>query len=325
MRLLQPCDILRQASAGPEMRTPYHAIPQPGVVTIPDPVTGINQNFPSTPNNFTWAHGAPFGDAGLMVGTSGTGQVVPAGSYAYAINLISCAAAIYIYTNGGGVQGVAFFHAHTGDIPVGYGPMRPAYNVTGAAAANTFVVFASSQSMTPNPNDGIQTAGSGIFEILNDGVPAGNIVIITGTGTRFGADSDGNIGTSTERVWAHGANLKLTITNAVTAAGVDYAAQFPLGQNTIGVLGSGHNRTTGAQRVVNLNLAVNGAANDNAAINAVEAFLNGPHSYKAGSLKLFVVKRLNLAIRAIAMATVTSANALATAAALLNDVRQGNF
>jgi hypothetical protein len=308
------------------MPTPYHTIPQAGVVTIPNPVTGVNRNFPSTPNNLTWAHSAPFGDAGLMIGTSDTGQVVPAGSYAYAMNLISCAAAIYIYTNGGGVvQGVAFFHAHTGTIPAGFGPMRPAYNVTGATAANTFVVFASSQSMTPNPRDGIQTAGRGIFEILNDGVPAGNIIIITGTGTRFGADSAGNVGTTTERVWAHGANLKLTIATAVTAAGVDYAAQFPPLQNTIGIFGSGHNRTTGAQRVVNLNLAVNGAPNDNAAINAVEAFLNGPHSYKAGSLKLFVVRRLNFAIRAVAMATVTPANARATGAALLHGIRQGNF
>jgi hypothetical protein len=200
------------------MLTPYTAIPQNAVVTIPHPVTGVNTNFPSTMSQ-NWGYGGNFGAVGQLVSASGTGQVVnPAlGGFAHAANLLTCAAAIYIYTNGGGVvQNVALFHAHTGDISAAHGPMSVAYNVTGAAAANTFVVFASSQSMTPNPTEGIQTAADGLFQILADGVPAGNIIVVTGTGSAFGADIHGNVGRVKELVWAHG-NLAVTCAAAIAA------------------------------------------------------------------------------------------------------------
>jgi hypothetical protein len=309
------------------MRTPYTAIPQNAQVTIPHPVTGVNTNFPSTGAVQPWRYGGGFGTAGQLVGASGTGQVLnPAlGGFAHIINLISCAAAVYIYTNGGGVvQNVALFHAHTGDIAAAHGPMSVAYNVTGAVAGNTFVVFASSQEMTPNPANGIQTAARGLFQILADGVPAGNIIVITGTGTAFGADIHGNVGFARELIWAHG-NLANTCAAAIAAAGVDYAGQFPVGADTLGFMGSGHNRANGAQRILTLTNNVNGAANDTGVVQAIRNFLNGPHSYKDGSLKLLVVRRLNLTIRGIAMVNVTPVNAQATGQTLLDGIIQGQW
>jgi hypothetical protein len=132
------------------------------------------------------------------------------------------------------------------------------------------------------------------------------------------------VGSIKEGVWVRG-NLSTTFTNAITAAGNDYAAQFPIGRTTMGVLGSGHNSVSGAQRIVALNATVNAAATDTARVTAVQNFLNGPHSYKDGSLKLLVVRRLNFAIRGVAMATITPANAQATGQTLLNGILQGQW
>jgi hypothetical protein len=76
---------------------------------------------------------------------------------------------------------------------------------------------------------------------------------------------------------------------------------------------------------VTLTAAVNGAVNDTGVVQAIRNFLNGPHSYKAGSLKLFVVRRLNFAIRGLAMAGVTPANAQATGQTLLDGILIGSW
>lgn len=310
----------------------YHQLPQAAQVAIPNPVLGGVTNFASTSVNHAWSYTLPFDVQSTLVGESNFGIPVPVGGAAHSVNLITCAAAIYIYTNGAGiVHNVAFFHAHTGGIDAANSPTAAQYNLHNVAAVNIHVVFASSQVMQAEPKEGIQTAADGLFQILAAGVPAGNIRVITGTGTMFGVNSQGDVGIKPRRVWAHAGGVNGTLQQqfiaAVQAADGDYRAQFSPGQNTIGIFGSGHNKTTGTLRVNALNLAITAAQTDQAVINAMRTFLNNnANSYKAGSLKLFMVQRLYATLpTAPAVPAITTATAQLHGANLLTGIEQGDY
>jgi hypothetical protein len=119
------------------------------------------------------------------------------------------------------------------------------------------------------------------------------------------------------------------LTGATALAIGDYAAQFAAGHTTMGFMGGGHNLTKGNARIVNLNIAINGAANDEARLMAVQAFFLGTGSYKAGSLKLLLTRRLDAAFRAGAVvahgAGITTLNAAAQVTDILNGIRAGTY
>lgn len=158
------------------------AVIMKGTTLMPLPQTRVLASTPLLTSSFA----VPFGMTPALQGQSDAGRNIGANGV-YIPNLISCAAAVYVYTNGaGGVLNVAIFHAHTGYIPNGETPLAAKYNINGVGAANIHVVFASSQSMHQNPSQGIQTAAEGVFAILGDGIPTANLKIITGTSKRLG-------------------------------------------------------------------------------------------------------------------------------------------
>lgn len=308
----------------------YSQLQQTAQVTIPDPVTRAPTNFTSIAVNAAWTYALPFGVQSTLVGPSNFGINVPVGGSAHSMNLLTCAAVIYIYTNGaGGVLNVAFFHAHTGGIGAADSPLAAKYNINNVAAGNIHVVFASSQQMHHDPNSGIQTAADGLFRIRGDGVPAINIRVITGTGTMFGANDQGDVGVTARREWAHAGGMNGTLRQrflaAVQAANGDYQGQFGPNQATIGVFGTGHNKAKGTQRINALTNAINGATNDQGVVNAMRTFLTDTsYSYKAGSLKLFMVQRLQASLPTAPVGpAITAANAQARGATLLSRIEQG--
>jgi hypothetical protein len=201
--------------------------------------------------------------------------------------------------------------------------MASQYNVQGVPASDVYVVFASSQEMKSNPRDGIQTAGQGLFQILADGVPPANIRVLTGTST-FGANLDGDCGTRYVLFWPNG-NLKTVCATAVANGAQDYRAQFPGTTTKIGFAGTGHNLTEATTRIQTLTQAINNATDDNGVLDALSNFFQGAHSFKAGSLKLFMTQRLCNAIRGTAIATITPANAQNQATDLIQGIRAGRY
>jgi hypothetical protein len=256
----------------------YNLLPQNVVITIPNPAGGA-QAFNSAPTALAWRSRLAYGAPLHRQGPSNAGRNVQANGAVEITNLLSCALVAYIYVGGGAVQHVAVFHAHTGGIPNGEGPTAGHFNLPNAAAANIHVVFAPSQPDAPGaPNSGIQTAGDGLFTILNAGVPLANIRVLTSTPAHFSANHQGDVGVSAPaRYWAT-ANLANILTQTVTAAQNGYNAQFPVGVNSIGPFGSTHSRPEAAGRVQQLTLALNNAQTDDARIQAMTNFFNGPHS-----------------------------------------------
>lgn len=310
----------------------YNAIPQAHQVTIDDAL-GAPMNFPSTPATAAMRYALAWGQADAMQNGHAGHIVVPANSAAHIMNLISCAGVAYVYTDGGGaVLNVTLYHSHTGLIPAGDLPhhVTPHYNVNAVPAAQIHVVFASSQSMHPLLGSSIQSAGQGLVDIVNvSQVPLANIRVITGTGTRWGVNGAGDVGSiPAPRHWANG-NLTVALTGATALAIGDYAAQFPPGHTTMGFMGSGHNLTTGNARIANLNVAINGAPDDGGRITAVRAFFLGAGSYKAGSLKLLLARRLDAAFRggfAVPHGVgITTANAAAQVTNILNGITAGIY
>jgi hypothetical protein len=303
----------------------YDQIALTSHVSIPQRV-GPAVNFPSAPASRCPSYSLGFGhDPLLQNGRAGYLAVPPDGAVQI-MNLISCAAAIYIYTNvAGAVHNVVVYHAHTGDIPAGQLPTEALHNTHNVPNAQIQVVFASSQSMDESPDRGIQTAADGLLAMLNAGVPLGNIRVLTGTGTAFGANDRGEVGLQAETVWRHG-NLGTTLATVANQALTAYAAQFPAGQTTLGLLGSGHNLTTGRARIQRLLQEFNNARNDTARLDALQTFLrNNSYSFKAGSLKLMVVQQLNVVIRHQPAGNVTPLNAQAQGNNIISDIRHGNL
>jgi hypothetical protein len=290
----------------------YNLLPQNVVINIPNGAGGV-QAFNSAPTGLNWKYRLAYGAPLDLQGPSGAGRNVQANGAVEIINLISCALVAYIYAPGGVVQHVAVFHAHTGHIPVGEDPTAAHFNVPNVAAANIHVVFASSQpDMPAAPHSGIQTAADGLFTILNAGVPLANIRVLTSTPAHFGANFQGDVGVGAPvRYWGT-ANLANVLAQTVATATANYNAQFPPGVNSIGPFGSTHDRTEAAGRLQQLNLALNNAQTDNARIQAMTNFFNGPHSYKAGSLKLMMTQALDAEVRNVVPALPAVAGGITT-------------
>jgi hypothetical protein len=302
----------------------YNSIPQTQTVTIPDPVNATSTVFSSDRGSAAGSFRVPLGVRPALMDRSKAGMALTNAQPAFhIINLISCAAAVYIYTGASGVRSVAVFHAHTGDIPPDEGPMASKYNVHGVPASDVYVVFASSQEMKANPREGIQTAGQGLFQILADGVPQANIRVLTGTGT-FGANLEGDCGTRYVQYWPNG-NLRTVCATAVANGALDYRAQFPGTTTKIGFAGTGHNLTEANTRIQALTQAVSNATNDSGVLDALSNFFQGAHSFKAGSLKLFMTQRLCNAIRGTTIATITPTNAQNLATDLIQGIRAGRY
>ena len=304
----------------------YDQINLTAQVSIQNPAGGPNVVFPSAPATAA-APSYTIGFGQIPVAQNGRpGHLdIPVNGAAFIGNLLTCAAVIYIYTNAmGAIQNVVLYHAHTGDIPANDLPTHNSHNVHNVPVGQIHVVFASSQSMAPNPSDGIQTAADGLIDILNAGVPMGNIRVLTGTGGGFGTNGIGEVGMSPLTTWRNG-NLQTTIANVAAQALAAYAAQFPPGQTKLGIMGSSHNLANGQARIQTLTTANNNATNDTARVNAVQACLGDAHSFKPGSLKLFVVQQLNVAIRHQPTGGITTMNAQAQGTAIVNGIRNGTY
>lgn len=80
-----------------------------------------------------------------------------------------------------------------------------------------------------------------------------------------------------------------------------------------------------------LTLALNNAPTDNARIQAMTNFFNGPHSYKAGSLKLMMTRALDAEIRNVVPALpavaggITTLNAQQRWTQLLQQIQAGQI
>jgi hypothetical protein len=153
-----------------------------------------------------------------------TSQVVPAEA-ACINNLLSCACVVYIYTiAGGAVTEVVVYHAHTGMIRDTALPIGSAFDPGGVAAADVHVVFASAESMNANqPMSGIQSASSGLHTLVTAGIPQGNIRVLTGCPSTFGANVHGDVGMSPVPGFL-GNDLPARVTTALVTAG---ATAFP--------------------------------------------------------------------------------------------------
>jgi hypothetical protein len=303
----------------------YNQIVHTAQVSIQNPAGGPNVVFASAPATTAPTYGLGFGQMPTAQDGHAGHVDVPANGAVQIGNLLTCAAVTYIYTNAmGAVQNVVLYHAHTGFIPANELPTDPSRNVHNVAAGQIHVVFCSSQSMAPNPNNGIQTAADGLIGILNAGVPAGNIRVLTGCGGAFGANSKGEVGMSAVATWSNG-NLQTTLVNCANLARAAYAAQFPPGQTKLGLLGSSHNLANGQARIQTLTTGINAAGNDTARLNSLQTFLGDAHSFKPGSLKLFMVQQLNVAIRHQPAGNITPMNAQAQGNAIVSGVRNGTL
>jgi hypothetical protein len=162
-----------------------------------------------------------------------------------------------------------------------------------------------------------------LFQILADGVPPANIRVLTGT-SAFGANRDGDCGFRYFLYWPNG-NLKNVCATAVANGAQDYRAQFPANKTKIGFLGTSHNLTEANTRIQTLTQAINNATNDSGVLDALNNFFQGAHSFKAGSLKLFMTQRLCNAIRGTIIATITPTNAQNQATDLIQGIRAGRY
>jgi hypothetical protein len=178
--------------------------------------------------------------------------------------------------------------------------------------------------MQKNPYEGIQSAAFGLIDILNAGVPRANIRVLTGTTASFGANGRGEVGNHARATWANG-DLQATLTNVATQALADYEAQFPPGQTKIGFFGSGHNLANARTGIQTFKNSLDAADNDTARLNTLETLLGDTHSFKPGSLKLFVVQRLYGAVRNLPITNVTPQNAQNEGNAILHGIRGGTL
>ncbi len=304
----------------------YTAIPQTEQVTVAKE-KGPSYTFPSEPFDANWKYDLPFGETVIRNNGRASGDPIPANGAAEILNLLTCAAVTYIYTdNASNVLNTVLYHSHTGMIPKSEFPTVAKYNTNSVPLAQIYVVFASSQSMNlATPSAGIQTAADVLVDLLQTvNIPAANIYIITGTGARVGANSEGEIGLCPNRYWS-GGNLATTLTNAANDACNDYQAQFTGGQTKIGFMGSTHNKSKSIALINTLSNAFTTAADDTALLTVLQNFMNTGHSFKDGSLKLYLTKRLNTAFRPLHTTAITSVNAKTQCTAIINGIRNGIY
>jgi hypothetical protein len=178
--------------------------------------------------------------------------------------------------------------------------------------------------MNADPNQGIQTAADGLIDIFNAQVPLANIRVLTYCSGTFGANWKGEVGGSPVATWANG-DLQAILINCANQALASYVAQFPAGQAQLGFLGSGHNLANGRTRIQRLINSITASRNDTDRLNALQTFLSGPNTFKAGSLKLFVVQQLNMGIRGQPAGDITTLNARTAGNAIVNGVRNGTY
>ncbi|NHZ83189.1 hypothetical protein F2P44_28520 [Massilia sp. CCM 8695] len=280
----------------------------PRVETVKISHVGGVVEFSSVPMNFRWHYSMGFGAEDVRQnGREGSLRIRAPGAV-HIMNLISCAAVCYVYTDLNGVLlNVSLCHAHTGMIREADLPTAPALNVSGVAPAQIHVVFASSQSSKAVANDGIETAASGLIDLVNLKIPKQNIIVVTGTGTRFGINYLGEVGAvAGSEVW-RGGNLSNVLLEAATAALTLYEAHFAAGVSAIGNgcnpwrLG-GHRLSTGNERALRLRAGVTAARTDRERLRVLNDFLNGSGSYKGGSLKRLLVRQLHSQLFPLAVA-----------------------
>ena len=230
--------------------------------------------------------------------------------------LSQCAGVVYLYMIGNAVSAVGVQHSFSGDIPAELGPLGARFGRQAWNPNDIRVAFASAKD--------IPVWGQGLFTIVDQGVPVQNIVVFEEIGGQFGANCAGEFGASPVETWANG-NLRQVLTQAVTQADNNYQGQFPQGTNTLGVFGSGHNKLGGAQRIQALRNNLQQARNDAQLLDAIQAFLTGPHSFKPGSLKLMLVQALYANINTGITGVITNQNAQQRGTQLLNGIRNGTI
>jgi hypothetical protein len=302
----------------------YNQIVLNGQVSIRNPAGGPNVVFASALAVTAPSYGLGFGRIPIQQNGHAGHVDVPANGAVQIANLITCAAVTYVYTDlAGAVQDVVLYHAHTGIVSATGLPTHPSHNTRNVHPAQIHVVFTSAESMTPNPNDGIQTAADGLIAILNAGVPAANIRVLTGCGAAFGANWRGEVGMKPLATWSNG-NLQTTLVNCANQALAAYTRQFPAGKTTLGFLGSDHDLTTAQARIQTLTAAINNAIDDTARLTALQTFL-AAGANKAGSLNVFMVQALNFAFRHPPAGNITPINAQVQGTAILNGIRNGAF
>jgi hypothetical protein len=269
------------------------------------------------------AYPTPIGTKPETYRERGQGVIGPKG--AQCAPLLVCAAVIYVYTAGGEVANVSIYHAFSGDFDESHDPLGLDLNPDSIIARDVHVVFASSCSTRPVGNSGftVYNSSAGIFDLVDMGIPPGNIVLTYDTGAFYGANALGEIGQSSRPTW-QGGDLGQLLAAAVADARAAYNSQFRVGQTKIGVLGSGHNKNEAATRLTTLVDALDSARGDEGRLRAVRALLDGPHSYKAGSLKLALVRALWANLRPDDGRAITPENAQAEGATLLREIAAGN-
>jgi hypothetical protein len=271
----------------------------------------------------------PFGTAGQEPNFNqphGSNQDYYQGSYGIlqnvgsrsgkAFGLSQCAGVIYLYMIGPAVNAVGVQHSFSGDIPAELGPLGARFARQAWNPNNILVAFASARD--------IPTWGQGLFTIVDQGVPLQNIVVFEDVGGQFGANCGGEFGSGPRETWVNG-NLRQVLGQAIIQANTNYQGQFPPNTNTLGLFGSGHNKTTGAQRIQTLRNNLQQAISDGGLLDAIQAFLTGQHSFKPGSLKLMLVQALYANINTGIQGAITDQNAQQRGTQLLAGIRNGTI
>jgi hypothetical protein len=232
---------------------------------------------------------------------------------------------IYVYTAPGNVQSVSIYHAFSGDFSRDHDPLGTDLNPRGVSPSWVHVVFASATDLDATTAfSEISKCAEGVFDLVDRNIPLANIRLLWDARGEFGANDRGEVGMNAEPYWANG-NLAQGLTQAVTDAQAAYNQQFAPGQTKIGPLGSTHDKTKAAVRIAALNGRLNAARHDPDRITAVRDFLEGPHSFKDGSLKLCMVRALWARLRPGAHTAITPATAQREGRNLLTGIEQGTY
>lgn len=167
-------------------------------IQFKDPGSERTQTFDVI--SLKWSLPVEFSDGVALIplNRSDSGQAVPADSVVYAENLITCSLVAYIYhSKEGNILGTVAFHAHTGAIKPEDGPMARKFNSYDCTPEDIEIIFASSQSvLTQDPSHDISTAASGLWTILDQGISADKITILSETGPWFGISDKGQVGST---------------------------------------------------------------------------------------------------------------------------------